>query len=713
MRHWITTLIFLGLTLSVSATSSTISYQGQLEDAAGPVTDTHEMAFRLFDSETGGGQIGSTVSFATVSVIAGLFQVELDFGSEAFSQGPRYLEVEVAGSVLEPRQPVSPAPMALNVLNLPDIEDTLSELSCLTGEIPKWDGSAWVCAEDEDTQFSAGEGLQLSGTSFALDTEFTDARYWRLGGNSEMDSTNNVLGTTDFLALDIQVDGRRAFRFQPSSTSDQEPNLIGGHESNAVLGGSTRGATIAGGGQLADDNANVISASWGFIGGGLDNLVQGFHGVVSGGASNQALGLGSTIGGGTSNQASGLRSVVSGGFGNHALSLSATVPGGSFNRAEGEYSFAAGLRARALHDRSFVWSGRDSTDSFSSTGTHQFLIAADGGVGINTNSPLATLDVEGDTRLGGAVAIDFSDENDMPPEDGFDLPTLFTRGTGDVESLYFGTSNSAEPVFRSSSVRTLGISRNYFTLARPLEGSTTGQAAELIVEGFATIENSLSVDQNAQVDGALLAGGPVGINTTSPQHALDVDGTIGGTRVEVDEDLAFFDGTPQRTAGPIAKAYINSDGSIANSVNIEAVEWDAGLGGYRVTVTGENYWFNRYVATITQSGTTPTAVSTSSQGGNLLVFFDGGAQRNFQLVVHDLPNGTLTQEALADSSALEVTAPRGQGTDLDDDATAASQAVTASGTLAAVRTENQALRKEVADLEARLEALEQLLIGSE
>jgi len=192
-----------------------------------------------------------------------------------------------------------------------------------------------------------------------------------------------------------------------------------------------------------------------------------------------------------------------------------------------------------------------------------------------------------------------------------------------------------------------------------------------------------------------------------------VDGTIGGTRVEVDEDLAFFDGTPQRTAGPIAKAYINSDGSIANSVNIEAVAWDAGLGGYRVTVTGENYWFNRYVATITQSGTTPTAVSTSSQGGNLLVFFDGGAQRNFQLVVHDLPNGTLTQEALADSSAREVTAPRGQGTDLDDGATAARQAVTASGTLAAVRTENQALRKEVADLEARLEALEQLLIGSE
>lgn len=34
---------------------------------------------------------------------------------------------------------------------------------CANGEVAKWDGSAWVCAEDDDTQYTAGTGLQLSG----------------------------------------------------------------------------------------------------------------------------------------------------------------------------------------------------------------------------------------------------------------------------------------------------------------------------------------------------------------------------------------------------------------------------------------------------------------------------------------------------------------------------------------------------------------------
>ncbi|TVR96316.1 MAG: hypothetical protein EA418_05550 [Wenzhouxiangellaceae bacterium] len=390
------------LWLATAAMAAPITYQGQLQDQSGPYTGTIDMTFRLFDSASGGGQIGNTVSIAAVSVESGLFQVELDFGSEVFSQGPRYLEVEVGESVLNLRQPITPAPMALNVINLPDTGDTLAELSCLTGEVPKWDGSAWVCAEDEDTQFIAGEGLQLSGTSLSLDAGFTDGRYWKLGGNSGIDSTEKVLGTTDFSAVEIHVDGLRAFRVEPSSSSSQEPNLIGGHESNAVLGGATRGATIAGGGGLDNDNANVVSGSWGFIGGGLNNFVQGIHGVVSGGASNKALGLASTVGGGTSNEASGMRSVVSGGFGNEAQNQSATVPGGSFNRAEGEYSFAAGLRARALHRSTFVWAGLDSTDDVSSTGSHQFLIAASGGVGINTQEPQFELDVDGTIR-GGTV----------------------------------------------------------------------------------------------------------------------------------------------------------------------------------------------------------------------------------------------------------------------------------------------------------------------
>ena len=61
--------------------------------------------------------------------------------------------------------------------------DTLGSLSCLNGEIAKWNGSAWVCSADEDTDttYSAGNGLQLSGTTFSINSPTcngTDKLQW-------------------------------------------------------------------------------------------------------------------------------------------------------------------------------------------------------------------------------------------------------------------------------------------------------------------------------------------------------------------------------------------------------------------------------------------------------------------------------------------------------------------------------------------------------
>ena len=52
-----------------------------------------------------------------------------------------------------------------------DNTDTLAVLSCSNGEVAKWNGSAWVCAPDVDTNttYSAGSGLNLSGTTFSVD----------------------------------------------------------------------------------------------------------------------------------------------------------------------------------------------------------------------------------------------------------------------------------------------------------------------------------------------------------------------------------------------------------------------------------------------------------------------------------------------------------------------------------------------------------------
>jgi hypothetical protein len=77
---------------------------------------------------------------------------------------------------------------------------------------------------------------------------------------------------------------------------------------------------------------------------------------------------------------------------NKALGERATVPGGVNNTASGDYSFAAGQRAKANHNGTFVWADSTATD-FASQKADAFLIRASGGVGIGTSAPAADLEV--------------------------------------------------------------------------------------------------------------------------------------------------------------------------------------------------------------------------------------------------------------------------------------------------------------------------------
>ena len=51
-------------------------------------------------------------------------------------------------------------------------DDTLAGLSCADGEVAKWDGTAWVCAADDGTTYSAGTGLNLVGTEFSIESTY-------------------------------------------------------------------------------------------------------------------------------------------------------------------------------------------------------------------------------------------------------------------------------------------------------------------------------------------------------------------------------------------------------------------------------------------------------------------------------------------------------------------------------------------------------------
>ena len=200
-------------------------------------------------------------------------------------------------------------------------------------------------------------------------------------------------------------------------------NFLGGGMSNSIE--TLSGFCVLGGGfhnAIAADTA--VPSSYSVLVGGSRNLigpesgvnviVGGFsntieyatsHNFIGGGSRNSILAntMTSVLGGGAGNSihGSGLgRSacVLAGGSANTVDADCATVPGGANNTASGTYSFAAGRRAKALHEGAFVWGDAVNAD-ISSTASNQFLIRATGGVGINTNNPAGyALNVAGSIR---------------------------------------------------------------------------------------------------------------------------------------------------------------------------------------------------------------------------------------------------------------------------------------------------------------------------
>ena len=159
---------------------------------------------------------------------------------------------------------------------------------------------------------------------------------------------------------------------------------VGGGALNAASGFE---ATIGGGQNNIIPDAGLLA----FIGGGYSNTASGTLATVSGGSINAASKWGATVGGGNSNTASG----------NYA-----TIPGGASNSATMSYTLAAGHRAQANHDGAFVWADSTNMD-FVSTANDQFLIRANGGIGINTNQPRATIEIAKSSSgsLGGTLRL--------------------------------------------------------------------------------------------------------------------------------------------------------------------------------------------------------------------------------------------------------------------------------------------------------------------
>jgi hypothetical protein len=376
--------IAAALAMALACTGSTWAaefvYQGQLDDLGVPANGRYDLRIAAFGDEKSASGLLAPLTFADVEVRDGRFQLRFD--ATLAKDREAWIEVAVRAA--------------------------------------------------GDSGFSA-----IPGRSKAIAATLIGACWSSTGDGGT--TASNFLGTTDAQPLVLRTGNVQSLRIEPSTVTfgggPITANVIGGSHANAVVAG-VRGATIGGGGMPSgesdpdapNDFPNTVSDHYGTIAGGYGNVAgdnipasvagrystvaggrlnaaTGLESFVAGGYLNRAEGVDSSVGGGTGNQAQANFAVVAGGFSNVARATWAMSPGGQLNCAGGEFSFAAGRRAKVRPNidpswgtctgigttsnpggdqGTFVWA--DSTDAdFVSTGNDQFLVRADGGVMFNTS----------------------------------------------------------------------------------------------------------------------------------------------------------------------------------------------------------------------------------------------------------------------------------------------------------------------------------------
>ena len=262
LRMLLSSLVWLSAVSPAFAQSTTFTYQGKLADSGNPADGQYDFQFKLFDTSTVGTgiQFGSIVTVSNVTVAAGIFTVQLDFGVSVFPGAARYLEIAVKQTsgatftTLGPRQPVTSHPYAIRSLAATAADGlsvacvgciTSSQIqtvqgSQLTGLIPVASvppGSDNYVQNTNTPQASVSFSIGGTGTANILNA----TTQFNLGGNRILGNagTNNVFAGIGAGA--VNAGSENAFFGRNAGFS----NTTGGN--NSFFGNTAGGRNTAGG----------------------------------------------------------------------------------------------------------------------------------------------------------------------------------------------------------------------------------------------------------------------------------------------------------------------------------------------------------------------------------------------------------------------------------------------------------------------------------
>lgn len=370
---------FLASSHHAMAQGTAFIYQGELVDKGAPANGLYDFSFSLSNAPSGGSQIGTNLTVLNVRVSAGLFAATLDFGA-VFGGNPAWLALSVrtngasSFTALSPLQRLNPSPQAVTAESLAGV--ALNNF--ITGPGDTIAGGSNNRASDIDSAIGGGVNNTASGLASAI------------SGGSENNATGPFAAIGGGQGNVIQIGATNSIIAGGSGNqirTNADASFVGGGQANLISSNSV-GSSIAGG----LGNSIQFGAPYAFVGGGQNNLIDPTSSAASilGGQNNVAYYSEAAVGGGIGNTSYG---TVSGGWGN----TGDLIPGG-FANVSSYGSLAAGNQAQASDSGDFVWADSQNAP-FTATWPYQFLIRAQGNVGVNTASPQQQLSLNGAVNI--------------------------------------------------------------------------------------------------------------------------------------------------------------------------------------------------------------------------------------------------------------------------------------------------------------------------
>ncbi len=518
--------LFLMPSISAAQVPQTINYQGYMTDSSGnPANGFFDVFFDIYDSANGVNPIWSERH--RVEVISGVYSTVLGSrtGVNINVNGQSWLQVSIdenasgtieTEEILSPRQQLTSVPSALNsdmldgehasafqkrvsstcpsgssisAINengtviceagggiISETDPTVNSLaktplSCLSGQVVKWSGTAWECAADSNDgggTYTAGAGLELTGSTFSVSAGgITDASITGPVSEAKIDSAltrdTEVLGivtANDGIGSDIdsdRLDGKHGHEYF-SKYIVSAPQL-GTFE--------TYGVSDFGVFEIHNNAGVASSAVHGYNSGGYGLIGESssYRGVKGKGKRIGVYGE-ATASGGITN-AYGIEGVASGANGRGIYGHTTVTTGASYG----------------------VWGNSVSDIGIGVKGTNTHSTGSGAGVYGESSSPSGTGVMGKSWLLSG---INYGVRGEVSSPDGFAVSGTGGSGTGVLGNTNGSDRAGVQGTANSSTTGSAGVlGQNYSTTSGY---AVKGEAIMLSGETYGVYGKSQSVD---------------------------------------------------------------------------------------------------------------------------------------------------------------------------------------------------------------------------